>query len=99
LSPREPHLVVFDLRTGTVTRVLGDGAPAESGTSPSLSANGRYVAFSSWSSELVAGDTNEEQDIFVRDMRSSRIQRVSVGADGRQADGTSYRPAISAFSR
>jgi Tol biopolymer transport system component len=99
VNPREPHLVVFHLRRGTVTRVLGDAATAEAGTSPALSADGRHVAFSSMSSGLVPGDTNDVQDVFVRDMRSDRIRRVSVGADGRQANDVSYRPVISAGGR
>lgn len=65
----------------------------------SLSANGGYLAFASSATNLVAGDTNECNDIFVRDLRTGRTDRVSVRASGVQANGDSAAPALSADGR
>jgi hypothetical protein len=59
------------------------------------SANGRFVAFFSRSSEMVVGDTNLLGDIFVRDRLTGAVERVSVGSGGEQADGESYDCDIS----
>ena len=67
--------------------------------SPAISAHGRYVAFSSDASNLVAGDTNNTGDVFVRDRKTHVTRRVSVGPGGAQANGDSYAPAISAHGR
>jgi hypothetical protein len=48
---------------------------------------------------LAAGDTNGESDVFVRDMRSTRVERVSVGTGGQQANGRSSRLAMSGDAR
>jgi len=65
----------------------------------SVSANGRWVAFSSGSSNLVSGDTNRENDVFVRDMRTGVTARVSRGLRGAQANGYSSDPSITADGR
>jgi Tol biopolymer transport system component len=51
----------------------------------SLSHDGRYVAFESWASNLVAGDTNGTSDIFVRDNQTKAVERVNVTSTGAQA--------------
>ena len=60
---------------------------------PSLSHDGRYVAFESSASNLVPGDTNNVSDIFVRDLVAKTIVRVSVNSNGVQADRNSSRRA------
>jgi Tol biopolymer transport system component/putative cell wall-binding protein len=65
----------------------------------SMSADGRYVAFASDASGLVAGDTNGWYDVFVYDRGADTIERVSVTSSGAQADGSSLNPAISADGR
>jgi hypothetical protein len=55
----------------------------------SLSAGGRYVAFTSDASNLVPGDTNAVGDVFVRDRRAGTTERVSVNGAGSQASGPS----------
>ncbi|MCH7872531.1 MAG: PD40 domain-containing protein [Planctomycetes bacterium] len=62
---------------------------------PDVSADGRYVAFMSAASDLVPGDTNGVYDIFVRDMTSGVVKRVSVARGNVQGDGPSETPAIS----
>jgi Tol biopolymer transport system component len=65
----------------------------------STSADGRYIAFVSLASNLVPGDTNAVDDIFVSDSRKDTVERVSVGEGGRQANRRSFTPAISADGR
>jgi hypothetical protein len=64
-----------------------------------ISADGRYVVFSSSASNLVAGDTNAVNDVFLRDRVTGQTTRVSVSTNGAQGDGGSYRPSISADGR
>ena len=60
--------------------------------SPSISADGRYVAFASWASNLVPGDTNGISDVFVRDLQTGAITRVSTDANGDQGNSDSFDP-------
>lgn len=73
--------------------------PRQSYRVPSISGDGRYVAFSSTAADLVRGDTNGKADVFVRDRRRSATERVSVTTTGDQAGGGSSEPAISADGR
>jgi Tol biopolymer transport system component len=66
---------------------------------PMISAHGRFIAFTSTASNLVADDTNGMEDVFVRDRRTGITRRVSVGRGGSQANGASYDAAISANGR
>jgi Tol biopolymer transport system component len=77
---------------------MGDLAAGDSYFSV-ISADGRYVAFQSRASNLVAGDTNGAQDIFLRDRLAQTTDLVSAGVAGRPATGTSAAPAISADGR
>ncbi len=69
--------------------------------SPSISRDGRYVAFISWASNLVPGDTNNVADVFVRDRLAGTTERVSVASDGSEADDSSNgsRPALTPDGR
>ena len=60
-----------------------------------LSADSRFVAFQSSASDLVAGDTNGVEDIFVHDRVTGATARVSLAAAGTQATRASMNPAIS----
>ncbi|MCK5892491.1 S-layer homology domain-containing protein [Aeromicrobium sp.] len=67
-----------------------------------VSGNGRFVVFSSTLSDLVKGDTNQQRDVFVRDLRNGRTERVSVSSSGQQGnrDSATYgRPDISSDGR
>jgi Tol biopolymer transport system component len=66
---------------------------------PSVSGDGRYVAFSSDAADLVSGDTNGCMDVFVRDTVSGTTTRVSVSSSGVQGNGNSQHPSISADGR
>jgi Tol biopolymer transport system component len=83
---------VRDRQTGTTERVSVDSTGAEGNffsSSPVMSADGRFVAFVSAASNLVAGDTNNSFDVFVRDRQTGATERVSVDSAGRQANNSS----------
>ncbi len=97
---------VHDRATGATERVsvASDGTQGnfESRFSPAISADGRYVAFASFASNLVPGDTSEALDVFVHDRATGATERVSVASDGAEASGVyrdSFNPAISADGR
>ncbi len=81
--------------------VRSNGAQALGGNSgnPSTSANGRFVAFDSSATNLVGGDTNALDDIFVHDRKTKKTKRVSVRSNGNQANHWSFDPWISANGR
>ena len=70
-----------------------------SGSYPSIDAAGRFVAFSSPASNLVPGDTNAKNDIFVRDRLTGTTERVSVSSSGEQANSPSLYPSVDAAGR
>ena len=82
---------------GTEANASSDGLPFS--IAPAISADGRYVTFTSIATNLVAGDTNDTQDVFVHDIVAATTTRVSVASTGAQADGFSDNPAISADGR
>jgi len=93
---------VHDRQTGETSRisVATDGTQGNSlSGDPSISADGRYVAFASLASNLTPGDTNGEPDIFVHDRQTGQTSRVSVAADGTQGMGYSGFSSISADGR
>ena len=72
---------------GTTVRVsvaAGGGDTASNSNWPSASADGRYVTFSSWADNLVPNDTNDNSDIFVRDLVTGTTRLVSAASDGTQ---------------
>ncbi|MCC2670577.1 MAG: hypothetical protein K0Q72_3048, partial [Armatimonadetes bacterium] len=94
---------VHDRQLRTTLRSSGaneGGVPDGGIETPSVSANGRYVAFLSYHTGLVSGDTNGITDVFVRDRQQGQGERANVATDGTQADGRdSYSSAISADGR
>jgi Tol biopolymer transport system component len=91
-SGSHADIYMRDRSTGAVSRVTRglNGAEANGPSRyPSVSADGRYVAFLSLASNLVAGDTNGTADAFVADQITGVIERVSTSSTGGQADGPS----------
>ena len=91
-----------DRLTGETIRIsIGPGGVQgdDSSGDVDLSADGRYVAFDSDATNLVAGDTNEVIDAFVHDVVTGVTERVSVPTGGSQADDSSFIPAISGDGR
>ncbi|UCF79287.1 MAG: PD40 domain-containing protein [Candidatus Eiseniibacteriota bacterium] len=68
-------------------------------SAPFISADGRYVIFQSKASNLVAGDTNLKEDIFLYDRQTNQTTRVSVDSSGNEANGDSWAPSICAAGR
>lgn len=80
---------VKDLATGTVELVSSSAAGEQAnGTSeaPKFSADGTKIAFVSSADNLVADDKNDCRDLFVKDLATGTVTRVSVAADGTEAD-------------
>jgi Tol biopolymer transport system component len=94
---------VRDRIEGVTQRVsVGQNGQQANGdsTQAAISADGRFVAFRSFASNMVDSDTNGTSDVFVRDRMAPQVtERVSVGQNGQQANGSSYSPAISAVGR
>lgn len=105
LAPGMPSsgsdIYVRDLDDGTTVRVTvgvgGAGADGSSGN-PSISADGRYVAFESFATNLVSDDANGEMDVFVHDLMTGATERISVGVGG-ESNGFSAAPKISGDGR
>jgi len=93
---------LYDFAASAVSRVSVSTHGAEGDGSsmwPSLSANGRHVAFQSRATTLVTGDTNAAIDVFVRDLETGVTERASVATDGTEGNGMSLRGSISADGR
>ena len=91
-----------DRQTGVTERVSEDLSGGDSNglsRSPTISSGGRYVAFVSVASDLVASDTNGVQDVFVYDRQTGATELVSVDSLGREGNTSSSRPSISADGR
>jgi hypothetical protein len=98
-----PDLFRIDLSTLTVQRVsVGTGGSlANEGALPEfdVSSDGRYTVFASTSTNLVPGDTNDAQDIFLYDAEENITRLISRSNTGDRANGPSYDPTISADGR
>jgi Tol biopolymer transport system component len=90
---REVDVFVRDLATGKTRRVNVDSAGRQTNDYselPSISADGRFVTFFSFATNLAQGDTNGVPDVFVHDLKTGTTRRVSLAADGAQANDASY---------
>jgi Tol biopolymer transport system component len=90
------------LLVGPVSLISGNNVGEQgngNSNSPTMSADGRFVAFTSNASDLIPNDTNGSVDIFVKDRQTQVVERVSVRSDGSDAAGDSTAPAISANGR
>jgi WD40 repeat protein len=95
-------IFAHDRLTGATERVSVDSAGLQAGKDnyfPFISADGRYVVFSSEASNLVPGDTNRSIDAFVHDRLSGVTRRISVSSSGAEGSMPSYGGAISAHGR
>lgn len=101
-TQRGLHVFVHDRVSGEtelVSRAADGGEGDQGGADPRISADGRYVTFVSDSTNLVAGDTNDKSDVFVRDLGNDTTVRVSVATDGSQSVGWIIDTSISADGR
>ncbi len=89
---------VHDRSTGLTERVsiaTGGAEGDDEAFTLSLSSDGDFVAFGSFATNMVAGDTNGVIDVFVHDRNTDTTERVSIASDSTQADDESFSPAIS----
>jgi Tol biopolymer transport system component len=99
---KDSDVFLKDMQTGTLIRVstTSSGAQADDDSShPSLSDDGRYVAFTSDATNLVGSDTNSYQDVFVKDLQTGATMRVSTSSIGSQGNGDSAAPSLSGDGR
>jgi hypothetical protein len=94
------HRQVFlrDRNTG-ITKLISVDENGQEGNAdsynPAISGDGKLVAFESYSSNLVSNDKNGVRDVFVWHSTTNKIERVSVGQDGKEANAESYEPSLS----
>jgi Tol biopolymer transport system component len=96
-TSRRGDVYVFDRRTGTnslVSQASGGGPGNNTSRAPSISRNGRYVAFASFASDLVAGDGNGTWDVFLRDRVTGMTTLVSHSPGGSAGNSGSFYPSI-----
>ncbi|MFJ6621790.1 TolB family protein [Kitasatospora sp. NPDC091335] len=99
-SPRlRMDVYTRELATGTLTRI-NTGLPGTATTghsfAPVMTADGRWVYFESLADNLVPGDTNGVSDVFRRELRTGRIERVSLTRDGEQGNAPAENPYVDA---
>ena len=92
-------LLIAEAAVGQQTRRVSEDSSGAEGNlasyEASVSADGRFVVFYSDASNLVAGDTNGFSDVFVCELATGLVERVSVDSTGAQANLNSYSPSIS----
>ena len=92
-GPTVRDIFVFNRSTNEVTLVsrnaARNGSGSQDSSEPSISTDGRFVAFTSAADNLVAGDTNGVSDIFVFDISTGAMNRVSVSEAGAEGNGAS----------
>lgn len=98
----EPDVFVHEMESGVTTRVsVGSGGEQSNGDSsePSISVDGRYVAFSSNDYLMVPGEDSFDWDIFLHDRTTGVTSRISDPPTGGQANDESFEPAIASKGR
>ncbi|MDX2266120.1 MAG: hypothetical protein NW215_14265 [Hyphomicrobiales bacterium] len=95
------NLFLYDRQTDTITRLtigLGGAAPNSSFSDPSISADSRYIVFSSGATNLILDDVNDFDDIFIYDrfaLPGQELRRISTTSSGAEANGDSFLPVVS----
>lgn len=95
---RHEDIFIAEPDSGAMRRIsLGPTGAEANGDSfySSMSSNGQFVVFSSYASNLVAGDTNDRLDVFLSDIDAGIIERISIATDGTQSNGWSNEPHVS----
>src|SRR5262249_26687522 len=98
----KPDAFVRDTYLGLTERVnLADGGAEANNDSgaPIISADGRYVVFDSYATNLVPGDANGFTDVFVHDRLTHHTELISRNENGAQGNGSSYASSISRDGR
>jgi len=90
-----------DTLNNTTTRIsngINNALTNESSAYPTISSDGRYVAYESFATNIVANDTNIARDVFVYDRTTATTTRLSIGIAGVQSNAQSYNAVISGDS-
>ena len=98
----QDDIYVYDRSTGTMSIASrrSNGAPANDASfHVDIAAGGRFVAFSSYATNLVAGDLNGVTDVFVHDLETGVTELVSVATGGSQGNAGAWQPSVSADGR
>ncbi len=97
---KQTDVFVRDLEGGTTLRASESASGSEgnfNSAAPSISPSGRFVAFSTRTTDLIPNDINGTWDVLVKDMQTGGIRNASVAADGTQSDGISASPSAAAL--
>lgn len=95
-------IFVHDRENGSVQRISLNNEGIEGNAAsyePRISLDGQWVVFTSWASNLVPDDTNQARDIFLYNLTTAMIERVSVNNQGKESDSASFAPHISGNNR
>ncbi len=95
-------IFVYDRKTRTTNRVSISNSgidPNSHSFSPSISSDGRFVAFASQATNLIPGDVNGVSDIFVFDQETQSVQAISVSSIGDASNGQNSAPSVSSDGR
>lgn len=95
-------IMVKNMTTGTLTNASTNSSGADANGhsyNAEISGNGRYVAYLSKATNLVATDTNGHDDVFIKDLQTGSVRNISTTAAGVQADADSKEIAISSDGR
>jgi Tol biopolymer transport system component len=91
-----------DRETGVILRV-SEGPQAQEGNAdsggdsgPAISADGRYVAFTTRATNFSEADTDDQEDIYIKDVLTGQMMLASMNAQGQKGNGNSNFPALSA---
>lgn len=87
-----------DLQTGEimlVSKTMSGGIANRASNQAVISGDGQFVAYISRATNIVPGDTNENNDVFVYNVQTGTTQRINVTSRGKQAVGETYYPDIS----
>jgi Tol biopolymer transport system component len=100
---QRPDLFLYDIQAGSTKRISVDSSGNETYGygyyTTAISQNGRFVAFASDAADLVSGDTNGVDDVFLHDTQTGQTTRVSVASNGTEANAYSDAPTLSADGR
>ena len=95
LYGRSAHTIPLATSTSRVSVRSNGNQANDDSYKPDISADGRFIVFSSDATELVSGDNNDARDIFVHDRQTGITERVSVNSDGEEGNFESESPSIS----
>ncbi|HEV7689025.1 MAG TPA: hypothetical protein VGQ80_20780, partial [Acidimicrobiia bacterium] len=95
----DENVFVRDIKANITSRISTASGSGALAAPPSLSADGRFVAYAYAAGTLVPGDTNGVTDVFVHDRKTGSTERVSVGPDGLEGNRASDAPSISGDGR